>query len=298
VRQATLRATDPAGNVSAVTLNLLVAAPGDDLRLTNLSARAHVGTGADILIPGFVVSGRSPRRLLMRAIGPTLANFGLAGTLADPQLTLLRDGATLAMNSAWENQPAAVDMRAAFAATGAFALPSGSRDAALLATLGPGGATAKIESITGGTGLALLEIYDATIADGGQLVNLSTRAIVGAGSDALMPGLVLAGGGARRLLVRASGPALAAFGVAGTLADPTLTLYAGSTVLATNDDWNDNFNVDDIRAAARSAGAFAFPENGKDAALLVTLAQGTYTLQVAAKNGASGVALVEVYLLP
>lgn len=299
IRQITLRATDTAGAVSTMTLNLLVAAPGNDLRLFALSTRAQVGTDANVLIPGIVIAGTEPRRFLIRAGGPALAAQGVTGTLADPKLTLIESGVTRATNDDWQNQSGAAELVTITASVGLPPLSPSSKDAVLLAILSPGVYTAKIEGVASGTGVALMEIYDTSSGPAnGQLTAISARATVGSGSDVLIPGLAFIGGGSRRVIVRALGPTLANSNVPGVLADPELTLYSGGTALATNDDWNSNGNVAEVRAASQSVGLAALPEGSKDAVLLATLVQGGYTLKVAGKNGQTGVALVELYLLP
>jgi hypothetical protein len=131
----------------------------------------------------------------------------------------------------------------------------------------------------------------------GQLTNLSARAQVGSGDGVLVPGLVIAGSTSRRVLVRAAGPALAAFSVSNFLADPTLTVFRGSTTIASNDNWQDSSGTA-VSAATIEAGAFAFISGSKDSALVLTLDPGAYTFRIAGVGGTTGVALVEVYLLP
>lgn len=138
----------------------------------------------------------------------------------------------------------------------------------------------------------------STASDAGQFVNLSTRAFVGTADGVLIPGLVIGGTTPRRVLVRAVGPTLATFGVTGTLADPNLTVFRGSTSLATNDNWQDQANATAVASAALASGAFALPAGSKDAALLLTLEPGSYTFRVAGAGTSTGVALVEVYAVP
>ena len=132
----------------------------------------------------------------------------------------------------------------------------------------------------------------------GRLANLSTRAQVGTGEAVLIPGFVLAGDAPRRVLVRAIGPGLAAFGVAGALSDPTLEVLRGTTVVAANDNWQAQPAGATAATAAVEAGAFPLAAGSRDAALVLSLAPGAYTLRVAGAGGATGVALAEIYLLP
>jgi uncharacterized repeat protein (TIGR03806 family) len=276
---------------------------GPPSRLINLAARAQVGTGNGILITGFVIGPGSEKTVLVRAVGPALAGapFNLAGTLADPVLTILGPDSNTriaATNDNWNASDASM-----FAATGAFALPAGSRDAAIVTRLAPGSYTAQITSPNNATGLALIEAYDAdgaATASTARLINLAVRAQVGTGGNVLIPGLVVGAGAEKTLLIRAVGPgiAVAPFNVSGALADPVLTLFAGSQRVASNTAWNSSPNAATIREAARAVGAFPLTETSRDSALLVTLSAGAYTIQVSGVNNAIGVALVEVYEVP
>jgi uncharacterized protein (DUF1800 family) len=269
-------------------------------RLVNLSTRAQAGTGDAVLTAGFVITGGT-KQVLVRAVGPSLgaAPFNLPGVLADPQLTLFGpDSGThiAATNDNWNAADAAT-----FSAVGAFNLVAGSKDSAIVATLAPGNYTAQVTGAGGTTGLALVEVYEVT-ASGGRLINISTRAQVGTGATVMIPGIVVsAGGGTRRFLVRASGPALAGFGLTGALADPTITLTTqAGTPLATNDNWGTPVGTGaadgpTLATAFTLAGAFPFPNGSKDAALLVDLGAGNYGIQVSGAGSATGLALVEVY---
>ena len=132
----------------------------------------------------------------------------------------------------------------------------------------------------------------------GQLANLSTRAFVGAGDNVLIPGLVISGSSPRRVLVRAVGPGLSAFGVTGVLADPTLSVFRGTTENASNDNWQTQNNSQAVATAAVESGAFALAAGSRDSALVLTLEPGAYTCRVSGSGNTTGVALVEVYLLP
>lgn len=137
------------------------AATGSQHRLINLATRATVGTGAGVTIAGFVISGDAPTPLLIRGIGPTLGSFGVDGALDDPVVTLVSStGALLATNDNWSEQANAADLGLAGTRVGAFPLPSGSRDAALLATLNPGGYTVRLSGAAASTGVGLIEIYE------------------------------------------------------------------------------------------------------------------------------------------
>jgi uncharacterized protein (DUF1800 family) len=260
-------------------------------RLANLSTRAQVGTGGNVMISGFVVGDGAPKKILIRAIGPALTAFAIAGTLGDPVLSLYdANGVLLGTNDDWSAGDAST-----MSSVGAFALTPGSRDAALVATLSPGAYTAQVSGAGSTTGVALLEIYDVT--GPARLLNLSTRALVGAGSDTLIAGLVIApGSGSRHLLVRAAGPALASLNVPGTNPDPALTVFDGQgRQLAANDNWDTANTGGQLASAFTQAGAFPFPSASKDAALLVDLPPGSFSIQVSGVGGATGLTLVEVY---
>ncbi len=272
--------------------------------LTNLSTRAHLGARDDTIIAGFVVGGAGGKRLLVRAVGPTLATFGLTGVLANPRLAVVdRAGVTVAENDDWDRTPNAAALAAAFPAAGAFSLTPGSRDAALIVTLPPGPYSAVVRTAdpTGG-GVALVELYDLDPGGPARLVNLSTRAFSGPGEQSAIVGFGLGGTALQPVLVRAAGPALAGFGVSGALADPELRVVdATGAVLAQNDHWGSSVFTTEITAAATKVAAFAFAPASRDAATLPWLRPGSYTaLATGAGTGAaaSGQVLVEVYLAP
>ncbi len=279
--------------VAAVLLMASAAAAADAARLVNISTRAAVGGAAGTPIPGFVLSGAGTKPVVVRAAGPALTGFGVGGALADPRLSLVSGGTTVAANDNW----AAADA-AAMTAVGAFAWTAGSRDAAVVTTLGAGSYSAPVTGPDGATGVALVEVYDGAGGASPAIVNASTRAFVGTGGNVLIPAFVVGGTGNLRLLVRAVGPTLGGFGVADALADPTITLFAGSSALATNDNWSASAVAGEIAAAATAAGAFALPTGSRDAALLVTLAPGSYTAVISGVGNTTGTALVELYVVP
>jgi hypothetical protein len=303
ITQATITASAGGQVVGTMKVNVVAASAGSDLAPVNMSTRGRVGIGDQILIPGFVVGGSAPRTFLVRVVGPTLGGprFNVPGTVADPTLSVVdRDGIELFSNDNWGDNANVAALRAAFTATGAFRLDEGSRDAALLVTLQPGLYTAKASGVGGTTGVALVEVYDATTAStGGTLENISTRAVVGAGDQVLIPGIVFRGGGTKRLLVRAVGPTLARFNVNGVLPDPQVTIMKDGVPLATNDDWCTGNDVDEIRAVGATVSAFNLPTGSRDAVLLTTLPeypQG-YTIVVSGRGDTTGIALVEVYVV-
>ena len=265
-------------------------------RLINLSVRTTAGAGADTLIVGFVVSGAGGRSLLVRGVGPTLATFNVAGALPDPRITLFAGNTQMASNDDWGQALNVSNIAATATAVGAFPLPGGSRDAAWLNTLAPGGYTVQVGGADGAAGVALMEAYDAGGGVSARLANVSARSAVGTDAGILIAGFVVHES-ASTILVRGVGPGLAPFGVTGALVDPQLQIFRETQLVAENNDWGAS-NPSALASTARAVGAFALPSGSKDAALLVTLAPGAYTAQVAGVNGTTGVALVEVYEVP
>jgi len=265
--------------------------------LVNVSARMRVvdGDASRQLITGFVIAGTQPKRVLLRAIGPTLSAFGVSGVLPDPQLNVYSSaGALVAANDNW-NDPACSTVAAA---VGAFALSPGSRDAAVVVTLPPGAYTL-IVAPNGGSGVALAEVYDAdsdSAAGTSAITNLSTRGQIDGDSSPLIAGFAVNGASVRRVLVRGVGPSLALFGLGAVLADPILTIYQNGQPIAQNDDWGSV--AADVSAASAASGAFALANGSKDAAIVVSLPPGSYTAVVSGAGNTSGAALVEVYELP
>lgn len=263
-------------------------------RLGNLSTRAQVGTGSNIMITGFVVQQGAPKQVLIRAVGARLAQapFSITGALTNPQLQLFDSNNVLVLaNDNWSTQDAAT-----MSAVGAFPLTNNSADAALVATLSPGAYTAQVSGVNNTSGVAILEIYD--VSGSARLMNLSTRALVGTGNSTFFSGLsVASGGGARRVLVRAAGPALAPLGVSGTLTDPALAILDSNgrqIANGANDNWETAGGAA-LATAFAQAGAFPFTAGSRDAAIVVDLLPGNYTIQVNGVGGTTGTALVEVY---
>ncbi|MBL9202231.1 MAG: hypothetical protein JNL39_17100, partial [Opitutaceae bacterium] len=183
---------------------------------------------------------------------------------------------------------------------GAFALATGSGDSALLVDLPPGQYSASAGGANNGTGIALLELYDADPAGSptAKLNNIATRGFVGTGANIMIAGFVVSGEGAKTMLIRAVGPALSAFGLTGLLADPQLAIYRGTESILANDDWSTGPAAAATAPVAPQVGAFALPSGSKDAAFVVTLPAGAYTVQVSGVNSTTGLALVEIYEAP
>jgi len=252
----------------------------------NISGRARVETGQGVVITGFIVTGTTPKRIGVRALGPSLANFGVSGSLADPVVQLNRgDGSLVMVNDNWKNtQQAEI--------TGAGLAPSNDKEAALIATLTAGNYSAIVSGKNGGTGVALAEVYDLDQAADSRLANISARAQIGTGSNVLIGGFITGNKiGATRVAVRALGPSLQQFGIANPLPDPRLELRdANGALLASNDNWQS----DASQAALITSYRLALPNN-LESAIAISLAPGPYTAIVTGKNGQTGIGLIEIY---
>lgn len=261
-------------------------------RLVNVSVRSTAGTGADTLIVGFAIDGSGEKPMLVRGIGPTLSAFGVEGAVSDPALRIFGTGDTqIAGNDDWGGQATVVS---ASAVAGAFSLASGSADAALTQSLPRGTYSVHLDAKSG-RGVALVEAYDAETGPGTpgtSIVNLSARSAAGTGANVLTVGFAIAGNRNKTVLIRAIGPGLAAFGVPGTLANPTLTLYrSGGVRIALNTDWP---SLAGWAEAFRMEGAFQLADGSRDAALLINLPPGTYTAETSGA-ASNNIALLEVY---
>jgi Immunoglobulin domain len=304
----TCEATNSSGTVTSSPASLAVVSTANPGRLVNLSCRAQVGTGADIMTAGFVVGGSGvsgTQSVLVRGSGPALGIFGLSGLLPDPKLTLNNTSENpsevAATDTGWGGNAAIASEAATL---GAFSWgTSATPDSALLEALPPDNYTAQIAGASGDTGLALVEVYDATPAGSytvttPRLVNLSALIQVGSGSQAVAAGFVVGGATAKTMLIRASGPALAAapFGFSGTLSDPQLTLTNTSVspnqTITVNTGWGGNAGINSV---AGSVGAFQWSLTSADSAILITLPPGNYTAGVAGASGDTGLALIELY---
>jgi hypothetical protein len=257
-------------------------------RQLNISTREMVGTGEDVLIGGLIVSGSTAKQVILRAIGPSLAAFGLSGVLLDPMLEIHDNtGAIIFSNDNWrETQEAAIE------ATGLQ--PGDDREAAIVATLEPGAYTAILRGTNNTTGTALVEAYDLDTTPEAQFANISTRGPVGTDDAALIGGLIISSEASAQanIVVRALGPSLGAIGVAGALQDPTLELRdSNGGLVALNDNWRDT-----QEGIITSTGLE--PSDDREAAIFAALPAGAYTAVVHGKDETTGVGLVEAYNIP
>ena len=289
--------TNATGTVDSDVATLTVNTGGRS-RLVNVSTRGFVPPGG-ALTPGFVLQGNAPKSVVIRAIGPTLGAFGVGGTLADPVMDVIPLGTSVAIatNDNWGGTPT---LQTAFSRVGAFPLATASSaDSSVelaLNALGASGYTVRIVSKNPtASGIALAEVYDEdALTSPVRLVNVSTSGFVGTGEQALVPGFVIGGTGPKLLLIRAVGPGLEPFGVPDVLTDPQLSLVplGRDFQVAANDNWGGGAT---LTSAFAQAGAFRLPAGGKDAAVLVRLPPGGYTVIVSGIASGTGTALVEIY---
>src|SRR6266480_1373316 len=278
----TAKATDLDGAI--VSQNFTVTVAASPARLADISTRAQVGSGDDVLIGGFIIQGSASKRVLVRAIGPSLIPFGVTNALMDPTLEL-RDmnGALLFSNDNWTTAANKQDI------TDTGRSPDASQESAVLTTLAPGRYTAIVRGVGTTSGVALVEVYDQDSGPGSLLANLSTRSGVGTGNNVMIGGIILTS--QKTIIVRALGPTLTQFGVANALNDPALELRnAQGTLVDSNDNWQSSPKRGQIQASG-----LAPPDSAKPA-VLATLPMGNYTAIV--RGGGTmptGLALLEIY---
>ncbi len=270
-------------------------------RIVDIATRAYAGTGDNVTIGGFVVSGT--KQVLLRAVGPSLSAQGLDPTvlLADPTMEVHHTTAVIGTNNDWGTNANAADIPVVAASLGAAPLlGTDTRSSALLTTLSSGVYSFVVQGNNGGTGIVLLEAYDAGGGDG-VFVNIATRANAGTGDQVAIGGFVISGSGVKRVLIRAVGPTLMTQGIGASevLQDPVIELHdarRGNVVIATNDNWGDNGNAAAIVTTGARIGATPFAgTDTSSAALLVRLPAGVYSFIAQGKAGTTGIVLVEVY---
>jgi uncharacterized protein GlcG (DUF336 family) len=255
-------------------------------KLANISTRVAAGAGDHRLIGGFIISGTASKKVIVRAMGPSLNNFGVNSALADPTLELHDStGAVIATNDNWADTQA-VEVNAS-----GIAPPNG-LESAIVRTLPPGAYTAIVDGKNGGTGTALVEVYDLTPGSDSALGNISTRGAVGPQSDVMIGGFIIGGTtGVTRVLVRTVAPSLISAGITDAMPDPMLELRDGNGALvAANDNWREGPQLE-IQESNLA------PANDLESAIITTLPSGPYTAVIRERNGQSGVGLFEVYNL-
>ncbi|MFN2509099.1 MAG: DVUA0089 family protein, partial [Chthoniobacterales bacterium] len=256
--------------------------------LVNLSTRAFVGTGANVLIGGFIIQGSQPATVILRAIGHSLAARGISNPLTDPMIELYDSGGRLlAENDDWVSSTDAETIAS-------YRLdPSNSRESALVRTLNPGTYTAIVSAFDNGdgdlTGVGLVELYDLHTTLG-RAGNISARGQVLTENNILIGGFIVGGNKNKEVVVRGRGPSLADEGVANTLSDPVFDLVnASGNVIGSNDDWENDPNADKVRSVGLG------PPRRVEAALYANLNPGAYTAVMRGFNRTTGVGLIEIY---
>ncbi len=252
--------------------------------LLNISTRMNVGTGENVLIGGFIVVGTDPKKVIIRAIGPSLADMGVPDALADPILELHMSDGSVVTNDNWRDtqEQEIIDSTVP---------PSNNLESAIVATLDPNPYTAIVRGKNNGTGVGLVEVYDLDQAANSQLANISTRGFVDIGDNVMIGGFIVGGDNSTTVLVRAIGPSLGAIGVDDPLQDPTLELHdADGVQVASDDNWRDTQEQEIIDTTIP-------PTDDREAAILADLTPAAYTAIVRGKNNTTGVGLMEVYNL-
>ena len=248
----------------------------------------RVETGDNVGIGGFIVNGTAPKSVLVRAIGPSLFQHGVADAMADTVLELHGPNsfATITNDNWRDTQESEIQ------ATGIP--PTNDLESAVFATLDPGAYTAIVKGKDNTSGVALVEVYDLNQEVDSKLGNLSTRALVGTGSDIVIAGFLLSDGGSTdRVIVRGMGPSLAPdiFPASVVLANPELELRdSNGALLVANSDWQD----DPIQAAEVTKAKLA-PTNQLESAIAASLPPGLYTALLFGTTNGTGVGVVEVY---
>ena len=249
--------------------------------LTNISTRLRVETADNMLVGGFIITGTVAKKVLLRAIGPSLS---LADRLADPILELHdSSGQTIATNDNWMDAPnrqAIIDTTIS---------PSNYLESAILMSLTPGAYTATVRGVNNTTGVGLVEAYDLDGTVNARLANISARGLVQTDDNLMIGGFIVLGPNSQKVLVRAIGPSLSGFGVANPLPDPILELHDGDgALIASNDNWRSTQEAEIIATTIP-------PSSDLESAIVRNLAPGSYTAIVRGANNTTGVALVEAY---
>jgi hypothetical protein len=274
----------PAPTATATPALTPTPTPGEVTQPVNLSTRLLVGTGDNVGIGGFIITGSAPKQVLLRGLGPSLAGAGIANPLADPVLELHGPGSFVTVtNNNWrETQEAQIT------ATGIA--PPNDLESAILVTLDPGAYTAVLRGNGGTSGVALVEVYGLG-ASASKLANISTRGFISTGNNIVIAGFILSPGSSSDfIIIRGLGPSLGAFGLSPVLANPTLELRdSNGTLLKSNNDWYET------QIEPPVFGTGLEPTHMLESAIGATLPPGSYTALLSGVNGGTGLGLVEVY---
>ena len=294
-----ISATSPEGvNLDVIGYNLAQTGPPS---LGNVSTRSFVQTGSNVMIGGFIVQGSGPKRVIIRAIGPELTQYGVPNALANPILELHNGaGALIATNDDWQTTiiGGIITSSQVSDIQNSGHAPTAASESAIIADLQPGNYTAILNGVNGTTGVALVEVYDLAPAASSSLGNVSTRGFVQTDSNVMIGGFIVQGSGPKRVIIRAIGPELTQYGIPNPLANPILELHNGTgALIATNDDWQTTIiggiitssQVSDIQNSGHA------PTAASESAIIANLQPGNYTAILRGVSNTTGVALVEVY---
>ena len=269
--------------------------------LRNISTRAFVQTGDNVLIGGFIIQGSGTKRVIIRAIGPELTQYGVPNPLFNPTLELHDGtGALIASNDNWTHTiiGGIITSNQVQDIINSGYAPSDGRESAIIADLPPGNYTAILRGVDNMTGVALVEVYDLSPGIDSILANISSRSFVLGGDNVMIGGFIVQGTQSKKVIIRAIGPELTQYGVPNALGDPTLELHDRTgALIASNDDWQHTIiggiiTKDQVMDIQNSGHA---PTAASESAIIATLPPGNYTAIVRGKNIAVGVALVDVY---
>jgi hypothetical protein len=276
-------------------------APLTQTSLGNISTRSFVQTGQHVMIGGFIVQGTGPKRVIIRAIGPELTQYGITDALANPTLELRNGtGALTASNDNWQTTilGGIITSDQVNDIQNSGHAPTAASESAIIADLQPGNYTAIVRGVNNTAGVALVEVYDLSPAASSNLDNISTRSFVQTGQNVMIGGFIIQGSGTQRVIIRAIGPELTQYGITDALANPRLELHNGDgALIATNDNWQTTIlggiitsnQVSDIQNSGHA------PTAASESAIIADLQPGNYTAIVRGVNNTNGVALVEVY---
>jgi hypothetical protein len=269
--------------------------------LGNISTRGFVQTGDNVVIGGFMVQGSQPKRVIIRAIGPDLTQYGVPNALANPTLELHDGtGALIASNNNWVSTiiGGIITSNQVREIQASGYAPGDARESAIIADVAPGNYTAIVSGVNDMTGVALVEVYDLSPDTASILGNISSRAFVQTGDNVMIGGFIVQGTQTKRVIIRAIGPELTQYGVPNALANPTLELHDSTgALIATNDNWRTTIiggiiTTNQVREITASGLA---PADGRESAIIAELPAGNYTAILRGVNDTTGVALVEVY---
>jgi len=283
-------------NFTGFTASVTYAASGITIKVLtvpdiplNIATRLKVNPDPNQLIGGLIITGTEPKKVIIRAIGPSLSSF-FSGVLADPTIQLFQGSTLLASNDNWKVRDSdGGSQQAQIEATGLA--PGNELESAIVATLAPGAYTAVVGGKGGTSGIGVVEVYDLDQNAKSKLANIATRGLVGTNENVMIGGFITGGNGQAdsKVVIRAIGPSLAAFGIPNVLQDPLLELHnANGTTIQVNDDWQET------QAAAITQTGLA-PTDPHESAMVTTLPDGSYTAIVRGKGNTSGVAVVEIY---